>query len=174
MSADGPATLRVRPMTAADVGRVVDLTATLPEAPHWTAAAYRMAVESAGEGRRLARVAEEILSAQPISGIAPESGNFAAKIVGFAVLSLVPPEAELETIGVATEARRRGVARCLWDDLAVPLRRVAITEVLLEVRPSNQAARALYAALGFVESGVRPRYYVDPMEDALLMRLPLL
>lgn len=46
-----------------------------------------------------------------------------------------------------------------------------IRRVLLEVRPSNAQARAFYAALGFHETGRRPRYYGD--EDALLMTLDL-
>ena len=38
---------------------------------------------------------------------------------------------------------------------------------------SNQAARAFYTSLGFVEEGRRPSYYADPVEDAILMRLQL-
>ena len=45
--------------------------------------------------------------------------------------------------------------------------------VLLEVRRSNQAAFALYAAFGFVTSRIRPRYYADNQEDAIEMTLAL-
>ena len=45
--------------------------------------------------------------------------------------------------------------------------------VLLEVRVSNDAARALYARHGFTTAGRRRRYYTAPVEDALVMRLPL-
>ena len=44
-----------------------------------------------------------------------------------------------------------------------------ITPLQLEVRVSNQPAIALYQAFGFVRQGVRPNYYQDPREDALLM-----
>jgi ribosomal-protein-alanine N-acetyltransferase len=48
-----------------------------------------------------------------------------------------------------------------------------MTEVILEARASNQPALRLYRALGFVETGRRPRYYADPIEDAVLLRLQL-
>ena len=43
--------------------------------------------------------------------------------------------------------------------------------VMLEVRESNEAARALYGNSGFAEVGRRPKYYAMPEEDALLYRL---
>ena len=46
--------------------------------------------------------------------------------------------------------------------------------VFLEVRESNQAARALYEKWAFLESGRRPRYYKDPEEDAILIALFIL
>jgi ribosomal-protein-alanine N-acetyltransferase len=57
-------------------------------------------------------------------------------------------------------------------------RREGIRTIWLEVRASNQAARALYASLGFVEAGVRPNYYTPvsegaPREAAIVMRLNL-
>jgi ribosomal-protein-alanine N-acetyltransferase len=48
-----------------------------------------------------------------------------------------------------------------------------VSEVILEVRASNAAAVGFYRALGFAENGRRARYYADPEEDALLMRLGL-
>jgi ribosomal-protein-alanine N-acetyltransferase len=45
--------------------------------------------------------------------------------------------------------------------------------VLLEVRASNEGARALYRGAGFTEDGLRRRYYSDPEEDAVLMSLNL-
>lgn len=45
--------------------------------------------------------------------------------------------------------------------------------MILEVRRSNEAAQALYQQLGFEVVGVRPRYYKDTEEDAVLMQLAL-
>jgi ribosomal-protein-alanine N-acetyltransferase len=89
------------------------------------------------------------------------------------VASLLPPEAELETIAVAATAQRQGLARRLFAELAAELVAAQITEVFLEVRDSSQPATGLYRRLGFAETGRRVRYYHDPIEDAVLMRLRL-
>jgi len=53
------------------------------------------------------------------------------------------------------------------------LRKALVTEVLLEVRSSNSPALAFYIAQGFAITGRRPRYYADPIEDAVLLELRL-
>ncbi len=145
---------RVRPMTAADLERVMEIASSLKDAPQWGAGAYRAALDPEGAPRRIALVAEF-----------PGSG-----ILGFLMASLLPPEAELETIAVVGEGQRRGVARRLWGAMAAELRAAGVTEVHLEVRASNEAALGFYRAEGFVEAGRRPRYYADPEEDAILLR----
>jgi ribosomal-protein-alanine N-acetyltransferase len=104
-----------------------------------------------------------LIAETPLSGV----------ILGFAVASLLPPQAELETIAVATKWQRRGVARRILTAMTEELRKAMITEVLLEVRASNSAALAFYRALGFAIAGRRPLYYADPIEDAVLMELRL-
>jgi ribosomal-protein-alanine N-acetyltransferase len=94
-------------------------------------------------------------------------------IVGFAIGRVVGPEAELETIGVAREAQLGGVAGRLFSALVEKLRRMQVEELLLEVRASNRPALGFYRSLGFEETGRRPGYYVEPFEDAVLMRLRL-
>jgi ribosomal-protein-alanine N-acetyltransferase len=94
-------------------------------------------------------------------------------VVGFAVASLLEPQAELETIAVAVEAQRRGVGGQLFAALAEKLCAAQITELQLEARASNAPALGLYRALGFTETGRRPRYYADPVEDAILLALRL-
>jgi ribosomal protein S18 acetylase RimI-like enzyme len=58
--------------------------------------------------------------------------------------------------------------------LSAELKMSDVTEVMLEVRSSNQPARTFYKQLGFVEIGRRALYYADPIEDALQMRLSLI
>jgi ribosomal-protein-alanine N-acetyltransferase len=102
-------------------------------------------------------------------------------VAGFIVASLLPPQAELEIIAVAPQLQRRGLARRLFTALAAELRSALAAELrtgqlidlLLELRASNLPALAFYRSLGFTEAGRRPRYYHDPIEDALLMRLRL-
>jgi ribosomal-protein-alanine N-acetyltransferase len=151
-----PAEMKIRRMTAADLGRVMEIAASLAAAPHWPLAAYQRVLSPEGSPQRIALVAKD-----------PET----RAVAGFAVASLLAPQAELESIAVAAESQRRGLARRLVAALAADLRPAQVTEVILEVRVSNLPALALYCALGFTESGRRPRYYADPVEDAVLMRL---
>lgn len=148
--------VRVRRMTPADLDSVIEIAGSLKEAPRWPRSAYLAAVDTEAECRRIALVAEE-----------PGSGD----ITGFAVASLLPPQAELEMIAVAPAAQRHGLARHLFAALATELVSAGISEIMLEVRVSNGAALGLYRQLGFAETGRRPCYYHDPVEDAVLMRL---
>lgn len=93
-------------------------------------------------------------------------------VVGQIGLKRVLDEAHVTTIAVRPPYRRRGYARALLRAaLAESAGRVELRRVHLEVRPSNEAARALYESLGFRVAGRRPRYYGD--EDAFLMTLDL-
>jgi ribosomal-protein-alanine N-acetyltransferase len=150
--------VRVRRMSAADLERVRAIAESLEDAPHWPLAAYEAAVQPQGEPRRIALVAETA-----------EIGA----VMGFAVASVVGPQAELETIAVAAEGQRQGVGGKLFTALREELKRAEVRAVLLEVRTSNHPALGLYRALGFVETGRRSRYYADPVEDAVLMELRL-
>ena len=76
-------------------------------------------------------------------------------------------------MATAPEARRQGVGRSLLALAAEHGRRRACRLVTLEVRRSNQAALALYGALGYRQVGVRPRYYAEENEDAIVMTLEL-
>jgi ribosomal-protein-alanine N-acetyltransferase len=95
------------------------------------------------------------------------------RILGFAIAGVLAPEGELETIAVAAQHQRRGLGALLVRALAEELRKEQVTDLILEVRASNQAALAFYRGQGFAEAGRRVRYYADPEEDALLMRLKL-
>ncbi|MCE5310083.1 MAG: GNAT family N-acetyltransferase [Acidobacteriales bacterium] len=75
-------------------------------------------------------------------------------------------ETEILNLAVAPEFRRRGVATRLMMDC---FDRMPGT-YFLEVRASNTAAQALYAGLKFAPAGRRPRYYDNPVEDAVVMR----
>jgi len=150
--------VRVRRMSLADLERVRAIAESLADAPHWPLAAYTAAVHPQGQPQRIALVAE-----------AAKSGA----VVGFAVASLVGQQTELETIAVAAEGQRQGVGAILFAALRVELRGAGAQEIILEVRASNHPALGLYRALGFAAAGRRPRYYADPVEDAVLMELRL-
>lgn len=91
-------------------------------------------------------------------------------VAGFLVLVVAPGEAELANVAVAPKARRRGIAGTLVAHALGVADAAGAGTVFLEVRASNDAARALYAALGFSEVGRRAAYYRHPDEDAVVMR----
>ncbi|HEU4736912.1 MAG TPA: ribosomal protein S18-alanine N-acetyltransferase [Solirubrobacterales bacterium] len=91
------------------------------------------------------------------------------ELVGYLVCSRYDQVWHLMNVAVAPERRRAGVARALIANLVeegggkLPF--------TLEVRVSNRPAIAMYERLGFRSAGVRPRYYQDNGEDALIMWL---
>jgi ribosomal-protein-alanine N-acetyltransferase len=92
-----------------------------------------------------------------------------AEIAGFAGLWLMVDEAHITTFAIAPAWRRNHLGeRLLVAILDIALDRQA-TEATLEVRLSNLPARRLYEKFGFRPVGVRPRYYSDNNEDALIM-----
>lgn len=93
-------------------------------------------------------------------------------LVGYAGGWIVDGQVQILKVGVAPEARRRGIARELLARVAADARDLGAQECSLEVRAANAGAQALYEALGFHALGTRPRYYSDG-EDALIMQGPL-
>lgn len=91
-------------------------------------------------------------------------------VVGFAVARMLKGEWEVENIAVAGAARRRGLATRLMGALMQQARAAGVTEIFLEVRESNYAARTLYEKWAFEPSVRRKSYYQNPIEDALVYR----
>ena len=73
-------------------------------------------------------------------------------------------------LGETPEYRRKGIAKALVSALVEQLKQRESHCLTLEVRLSNEPARALYASLGFVQIGRRPGYYHNPKEDGLILR----
>lgn len=93
------------------------------------------------------------------------------QIVGMVVVWLIANMAEVATLAVAPQGRGGGIARKL---LASALRlawEAGARKSILEVRVSNTAALHLYYGLGYQAVGLRPGYYEDTHEDALLLTL---
>ena len=93
--------------------------------------------------------------------------------VGFAVFYLTAPESELPDIVVSESYRGRGIGKLLLDASLRQLSLRGVDTVFLEVRVSNERARALYEKMGFEEIGRRKYFYSDPIEDAICMRLEI-
>lgn len=98
--------------------------------------------------------------------VAVEDGH----VVGYVGSQSVLDEADMMNIAVSPGARRRGIAQDLVQGLVAALKLRRVKCLALEVRASNEAAKALYAKLGFTQAGRRPNYYRNPKEDALILR----
>ncbi|MBF0475313.1 MAG: ribosomal protein S18-alanine N-acetyltransferase [Deltaproteobacteria bacterium] len=95
------------------------------------------------------------------------------QVLGYALWWVVMDEVEILNVAVHPDFRGRGLGRLLLTELIARAGLNGGRAFFLEVRPSNPAALALYDSLGFKPVGVRPRYYDDTGEDALLMRLTI-
>lgn len=153
MSAVPDAARVVRPMTAADLPRIHRVELASYEYP-WSLgnfadslkAGYSMwVVEAAGE------------------------------VVGYYVMMAAAGEAHLLNITVAPAWRRQGLGRELLEHCLARAREEKAETIFLEVRPTNEAAIAMYHNYGFVDLAVRRAYYQarEGREDALIMKKDL-
>jgi ribosomal-protein-alanine N-acetyltransferase len=78
-------------------------------------------------------------------------------------------EAHITNLAVRPEYRRQGLGKRLAQHVLVQAKSLGCVRATLEVRPSNEAALKLYQGLGFSGVALRPRYYLDNGEDALIM-----
>jgi ribosomal-protein-alanine N-acetyltransferase len=146
-------TLLIHPATLADLPAMMALEKRAATAAHWSAEQYEALFRASDPGRVALILWEE------------------SELQGFVIARVVGKEWEIENIAVAGPARRRGLGTRLLGELLDSARAKGAAAVFLEVRESNQAARALYEKWAFRESGRRPRYYKDPAEVAILYRL---
>lgn len=91
------------------------------------------------------------------------------KIVGYCIVYTADDEADIARIAVLKESRRFGVASELIHALDVICWENQIQIIMLDVRVSNDDARAFYEKHGFTQDGIRENYYKNPIEDAILM-----
>jgi len=95
------------------------------------------------------------------------------EIVGYIVPWFIEDEMQVANIAVKEGFRQQGVGRMLLSHVLHLARQQGCRWAYLEVRESNAAARRLYGCLGFVATGLRPRYYGHGAEDAILMKKEL-
>lgn len=144
--------VRIRRMEATDLPRVMEVEYSCYTMP-WNESTFR----------GLLRRADADLFVAESNG----------RVVGHAVAWSVLDQGELGNLAVAPEWRRRGVARRLLDRVVERSLERRVRELFLEVRVSNIGAQALYRSERFREVGRRRNYYMEPLEDALVMRRDL-
>lgn len=149
---DAPGAVSFRPLTRADLPRVLEIEAASFAVP-WSRSTF--------EGL-LARRDSDLIAAV-------RSGELA----GYAVVWTIMDQSELGNVAVAPHERGRGIGRRLVE---VALARAGVrgaAECFLEVRESNRGAIRLYESMGFEVLDRRRRYYTRPVEDAFVMRARL-
>jgi len=149
MVARPPLAVRVDPMTLADLDAVKVIEHASFHVP-WPDDAYRNEIQT----NRLA------------SYLVVRAGD---EVIAFGGLWIMVDEAHITSFAVHPAWRRRGVGERLLLALLDLATGRGAREATLEVRLSNMPARRLYEKYGFRPVGIRPRYYSDNGEDALIM-----
>lgn len=148
--------MNYRPMTVLDIPQVhaIDkLSFSLP----WPERSYNY---------ELTQNANSILW---VAEVLPDQSHLEPSIIGMIVIWLVVDEAHLATIAIHPDYRGQKLSTIL---LALGLRSAILRGAIdstLEVRAGNLVAQKLYEKFGYQVVGVRPRYYRDNYEDAVLM-----
>lgn len=91
------------------------------------------------------------------------------RIIGYVIFWILGEEAQISNFAVHPDFRGHGLGEDTLVRILRMLRNFKCSMVLLEVRPSNMAARRLYNKYGFRVLGIRKNYYQSPVEDALVM-----
>ncbi len=109
------------------------------------------------------------------SGYICKVAELEGAVVGYAILMPAPDEAHLLDIGIVTEHQGKGLGGELLEQMTDVARALDMKRLLLEVRPSNSAALALYRRHGFHQIGLRRGYYParTGREDAIVMERAL-
>ena len=112
-----------------------------------------------------ARSLELLLSDSAVGFAAVRDGT----VLGYGGMMTVVGEGQITNVAVDPSCRRMGIGEALLRALLAEAKRRGAEQVSLEVRVSNEAAIALYKALGFESVGRRKNFYRHPSEDALVM-----
>jgi len=142
------AQFEVRDMIGADIGRVMEMEREIFPDP-WPRSAFTEQIDGDGWGAIVAVAA--------------------CGVIGYGCYFTVDIEAHLTNIAVAPDYRRKSVAKSLLDTILQRAIEADCDYLLLEVRQSNDAARAFYEKHGFTVLYQRPNYYRRPVESALVM-----
>jgi ribosomal-protein-alanine N-acetyltransferase len=139
--------LSIRPIETRDMTSTMEIQSACPEIAQWTTRDYARVVQ----GDMAGWVAEEKI-----------------EVAGFIVARRVSSDLEILNFAVRPERRNRGIGAALLRQALDWGAAFHAERAFLEVRASNLAALRFYEHNGFEMTGRRPRYYVSPIEDALV------
>ncbi|ACS99702.1 ribosomal protein S18-alanine N-acetyltransferase [Paenibacillus sp. JDR-2] len=138
-----------RSMTMADIPFIVDIEHEAFATP-WTPEAFKNELTSNMFARYM---------------VMEHNGQ----IIGYGGMWVIVDEAHVTNIAVRADHRGQGLGERLLTELQRTAAFFGANKMTLEVRVSNEIAQSLYRKLGFKPSGIRPAYYSDNNEDALIM-----
>ncbi len=92
-----------------------------------------------------------------------------SRVAGYAGMWVILDEGHITTIAVHPSRRRCRIGESILNNLINEAKKRGCVRMTLEVRPSNFGAIELYEKIGFASFGVRPGYYSDTGEDAVIM-----
>lgn len=95
------------------------------------------------------------------------------KSLGYIGGWIIQDQYDINNIAVLPQFRNRGIAKALLSHTIDFCTQKKLTQITLEVRQSNEPAKALYGSFGFIPVGIRKKYYSDTGEDAIIMALQL-
>jgi ribosomal-protein-alanine acetyltransferase len=162
--------LRIRQATRNDIQAMEELKRESPTSSNWSNEHYESLFRNTTPelSRYVVLVAED-----PSESISATVSAPTPPIVAYLVAHCVDPDWELQYIVVAKKSRRRNLATLLLNELIEHARSNNADAIFLEVRESNQSARALYRKMGFKETRIRKGYYSDTAEGGIDCRLEL-
>jgi len=153
--------ITINQMTEHDLLEVVEIE-EVSGLSRWGWAAYYSELQ--GNNRKLMLVAR-VADAEHRRG--------SPRLAGYIVGRLGAEEIHINNVAVRDNYRRQGLGRALLNRILESGRRSGIASAFLELRAGNSAALALYEECGFHVIARRGRYYLDPVEDALVMTVRL-
>jgi len=143
--------VKIRPMEKADLDEVMAIESSVYTEHHWNKDSFE-------------------------SEIATELGNYFSlieartdKLIGYGGFWNILDEGHITTIAIAKNYQGMGLSEVILQKFIETGYKKSIKWFTLEVRVSNTAAFSLYKKYLFETMGVRPKYYQDTKEDALIM-----
>ncbi len=140
---------KIRSMTVDDISQVLEIESLCFTVP-WSQEAFEMEIEKNKFAHYI--VAE-------VDG----------RITGYGGMWFIVDEAHVTNIAVHPQYRGKGYGNFIVDAMVKIADAKGIYQMTLEVRASNHVAQNLYGKFGFESCGVRPKYYADNNEDAVIM-----
>ncbi len=142
-------TVRIRKMAKLDLDAVMDIEHRCFSVP-WTREALVLEIDKNRFARYLA-------------------AELDGEVIGYGGMWLIMDEAHITNIAVHPDHRGNRYGNSIVEALIATAQKEGILRMTLEVRRSNEVAQNLYKKYGFVFCGIRPGYYQDNQEDAIIM-----